>query len=157
MGFRVFGFGQKMMHCSFLMVALSSVAAPTSLVSPPPSPPSPSSCDASNHGPLLPHSCIFSIMSPSCDHTACSLCRLAPFTSNVNFHFLCLSAADSLFTQLLAPCAWGSCKRILDLLVHCPGTEPFFHGHWRASSEPQVRQRSPSNHKCSKKKQHQES
>lgn len=52
---------------------------------------------------------LFSIMSPpSCDHTACSLCRLNPFTSSVHFHSLYLFTAHNLFTQLLAPCAGGS-------------------------------------------------
>lgn len=52
---------------------------------------------------------LFSIMSPpSCDNTACSLCRLAPFTSSVHFHSLYLFTAHNLFTQLLVPCAGGS-------------------------------------------------
>lgn len=53
---------------------------------------------------------LFSIMSPpSCDHTACSLlCRLAPFTSSVHFHFLYLFTAHNIFTRLLAPCTGGS-------------------------------------------------
>lgn len=52
---------------------------------------------------------LFSIMSPpSYDHTACSLCRLAPFTSSVHFHSLYLFTAHNLITKLLAPCAGGS-------------------------------------------------
>lgn len=52
---------------------------------------------------------LFSIMSPpSCDHTACSFCRLAPFTSSVHFHSLYLFTAYNLFIQLLVSCAGGS-------------------------------------------------
>lgn len=58
---------------------------------------------------------LFSIMSPpSCDNTACSLCRLAPFTSSVHFHFLYFYTADNLFTQLLASCTGGSCQGAIE-------------------------------------------